>query len=101
MMVRFSSKQPPSMRERHEEGLLNTVVRKVQSIVDYRRAHSIVPDRAPWRALRDALTAEEFSKLESMVEVGVIKAYRGINYPSYEIDYAALNSFRAEMRRLR
>ena len=86
--------------EVHQEGLLNTVIREIQSIVDYRRAHKIVPERATWRMLRDRLTEEEFAKLERLVEVGVVKEYRGIAYPSYEVDYVALNRYKADIQKL-
>lgn len=100
MTGRFARRDMPSARERYQEGLLNGVVCKIQKIVDYRRAHMIVPERASWRALRDSLTEEEFEKLRQLVEVGIVKEFRGINYPSYEIDYDALNRYRDDIRRL-
>lgn len=86
--------------EVHQERLMNTVIREIQSIVDYRRAHKIAPERATWRMLRDRLNEEEFAKLEWLVEVGVVKEYRGIAYPSYEVDYAALNRYKADIQKL-
>lgn len=89
-----------SRRELHQVGLLNSLVVKIQKEVDFRNAHSIVPARAPWRALRDTLTEEEWEKLNRMVAAGVVKEYRGIAYPSYEVDYVALSRYKADIQKL-
>lgn len=81
-----------------EEALLNSVERAIRRIVDFRKEHKIVPARAPWRELRDVLTAEEWEKLHRMVKLGIVKEYRGLHYPSYEIDYTALRAFEREAR---
>ena len=34
--------------------------------------------------------------LEQMVKIGLVKEYRGIHFPSYEVDYTALRAFERE-----
>lgn len=75
-----------------------SVEKAIRRIVDFRKEHKIVPARAPWRELKDVLTAEEWDKLERMVKLGIVKEYRGLHYPSYEIDYTALRAFEREAR---
>ena len=76
-----------------QEAILISLVKKIEKEIEFRKAHHIVPARATWRALRETLTDEEWVKLEQMVGSGVIKEYRGIHYPAYEIDYHALRKW--------
>lgn len=71
----------------------------IRRIVDFRKEHKIVPARAPWRELREVLTPEEWIKLEQMVKIGLVKEYRGIHYPSYEVDYTAFQFFKQEEKK--
>lgn len=85
MAGRMTTKK--TFAELKQDKLRSSVEREIRRIIDFRLAHKIVPARAPWRELRDVLNEEEMGKLQQLVELGAVKEYRGIHYPSYEIDY--------------
>lgn len=97
-MKMFSTSKMRTPLQLKEEALMISVEKAIRRIVDFRKEHKIVPARAPWRELKDVLTAEEWDKLERMVKLGIVKEYRGLHYPSYEIDYTALRAFEREAR---
>lgn len=95
-MKAFSVSNMRTPLQLREEALMISVEKAIRRIVDFRKEHKIVPARAPWRELREVLTPEEWTKLEQMVKIGLVKEYRGIHYPSYEVDYTALRAFERE-----
>lgn len=96
----FNSSGFRTQHELARRGMMNSVVRKIQSVVDYRTAHKIVPTHAPRRSLQDTMSVEELKLLDSMVELKLVKAIRGIHYNSYTVDYEAWNAFWARIDKM-
>lgn len=95
-MKTFVRKDGPTRAHLIAMGQIYSVEKNIRCIIDKKRKNNIIPARATWRELRDVLTEGEWAKLESMVASGLIREYRGICYPSYEMDYAKYNQFIAD-----
>lgn len=75
----------------------------IDNIVERKKREKRLPSRASWRELRDILKEEHWPVLAEMIKRGVVIEYRGIHYPTYEVDWEAYNkeeAYEKQMKKL-